>query len=337
MSDQLEAAKAALNDIEETMKNYPQILEAVLEANPVLEPLLRPNWSVTDEHYLVFGAPELSEFIDIQQWITSSRPLSKMALNPASKIIRRWKKRLETDDAYYGDFLDFKFNKPLKGESLLAFLHRLAEIIRIKGSLDQLGQRALKSFFFYLREAGMEEILMLEYLFPEDGRAYTSRAFSEKAFCLPREITKDILQELSYMFYFGRPNAQLSAAESLGLCWVCLTASRVFVGSRVKDLAAIKSEALNFDGEFPTLQIPTSSGEIPVRISLRLAKFLLSLSQIPSSKPRDTIFQSPLRSLRRTFSTAVKAVSPRPDFENITFSRFGNMASFFHNHRHRSK
>ena len=136
---------------------------------------------------------------------------------------------------------------------------------------------------------------------------------------IPEETAAKIIIELARRCRFERRNAHLTAAESLGLCWLCLTASRLRLPIYLETLQAIKTTALHLRGEFPMLLVPTFFGDRPIRISCRLAKFLHALSLIPFKKPRETILQSPLRSLTRTFDAVLKKIAPNPEFGNITY------------------
>ena len=136
---------------------------------------------------------------------------------------------------------------------------------------------------------------------------------------IPEETAAEIIIELARRCRFGRRNAQLTAAESLGLCWLCLTSSRLRLPIYLETLRAIKTTSLHLDGEFPILLVPTFFGDRSIRISHRLAKFLRALSLIPSKKPRETVLQSPHRSLTRTFDAALRKIEPNPEFGNITY------------------
>lgn len=139
---------------------------------------------------------------------------------------------------------------------------------------------------------------------------------------IPQETAVEIFRGLAYRCRFGRRNSQFTAAESLGLCWLCLTASRLRLPIYFNSVKDIKTTALQLDGEFPILLVPTFFGERPVRISCRIAKFLYRLSLIPSKKPRETILQSPSRGLTRTFDAVLNKISPNPEFGNITYVSF---------------
>ena len=117
----------------------------------------------------------------------------------------------------------------------------------------------------------------------------------------------------------GRPNSQLSALESLGLCWLCLTTSRFRLPTYLEMVEKTKVSAINIDGEYSTMLVPTLFGERKIRISVRVAKFLIALSKIPSKEPRETILQSPRRSLTRVLDRAIQNCVINPDLGNITY------------------
>jgi len=216
----------------------------------------------------------------------------------------------------------------------------MAKIVEEEGPRARLEWRALKSFLSYLRNISLEEIAFIEQIFPQKmdvthGRII--RKIAPEVPSIPEEVAGTVLMGLAHRCRFGRRNAQLIAAESLGLSWLCLTASRLRLPIHLEILKNIKINALQLDGEFPILLIPTFFGDRPIRISSRVAKFLHALSLIPSTKSRETILQSPFRSLTRTFAGVLKDISPNPTFGNITYVSLLSPPHHFGNHRYQTK
>lgn len=85
------------------------------------------------------------------------------------------------------------------------------------------------------------------------------------------------------------------------------------------------------DGPFPLLKVPTLFGKRTIRISERMAKFLIAIAKIPSKSPRKTILQTPLRSLNRALDRALEKVKTDG---NVTFVTFLSHPHHFGNYRY---
>ena len=83
------------------------------------------------------------------------------------------------------------------------------------------------------------------------------RIIRPQVYAIPYEIAGDITRELAYKCAYGRPNAQLKAAEALGLVWLCLTASRIRHPRSLEMVHGIAKEDLILGGEYPELLIPS--------------------------------------------------------------------------------
>lgn len=268
------------------------------------------------------GATKIEEANELERWLVDRPPLSEMATENAAKCINWWKNWLKRENAHYAGFKKFKFEKPLKEESLIQYLQRIAIMMEKEGPFARLEWRAFKSFLIFLRKLPLEAKGFIEEIFPQKmdiqhGRIV--RRVPPEIHSIPQGVAAEVLKELARRCRFDRRNAQLTAAESLGLCWMCLSASRLRLPIHLEALFSINPEALQLDEEFPILLVPAFFGDRRIRISRRVAKFLHLLSRIPSKKPRETILQSPLRSLTRTFEVALKDISPNPEFGNITY------------------
>lgn len=163
------------------------------------------------------------------------------------------------------------------------------------------------------------------------------RLIQPEAYPLPQVTAAELLIELARICRTGRINSQLTAAESLGFCWMCLTASRLRLPIYLKILYKTKVSALQFGSGKPTLLVPTCFGDRSIIISRQVAKYLDALSRIPSKEPRETIFQRPLRSLTRMLVEAVENIAPRPEYGNITYVSLLSHPHHFGNHRPQPK
>ena len=153
-----------------------------------------------------------------------------------------------------------------------------------------------------------------------------------EAYPLSRHTASSILRTSADKLLNGRTNSQLTAAEVLGFCWLCLIASRLRHPICLKKLYKIKPAALkksidNFltttnNVDLPAIMIPTMYGERPVSISRTVYNLLHALSNVPSSKPRNTILQRPMKSLYRGLYNILDILNIDTTFDKITFVTF---------------
>lgn len=321
MTLNFDGAIAIIEDLQQAIEQKKQILDELRHLNPDWEQLSPDNRENNKTRYWLHGATELDETNNLERWLFDSPPLSDTAKELASKCVQYWKEWLEQTNAYYGDFEQFELEIPHKGEILSDYIHRMAALVENEGKGARLEWRALKCFLAYLRNITSEEIAFIEQIFPKKmgfSGDRIIRKIAPEVFPISQEITCDLLCELGNIAMNGRPNSRLSALEALGLCWLCLTTSRLRLPTQLEIVESIKPEAI-FDGECPSLHAPTLFGARPIRISIRVAKYLSELSKIPSELPRETIIQSPRRSLARTLDRAIQNCKINPDLGNITF------------------
>ena len=340
MNDSLNEAQEILNDLENDLAKTRTLWKQIEMDNPGFDPVSEEHWKIRCARSWLHGATDVRESNQLEKWIFDHPPLSETAKSSASKCIKYWREWLVITKAYYEPFEDFEFEKPRKGESLISFILRMSKIVEEEGPCARLEWRALKSFLAYLRNIAMNEIAFIEQIFPQKmdvmhGRIL--RKIAPEVPSIPEEMAGTILTGLAHKCRFGPRNAHLTAAESLGLSWLCLTASRLRLPIHLKILKGIKITSLRLDGEFPTLLIPTFFGDRCIRISNRVAQFLHALSLIPSIKPRETILQSPFRSLTRTFAGVVEDMAPNPAFGNITYVSLLSPPHYFGNQRYQPK
>lgn len=322
MSDPIEEAQQVLIELETELCKCRSLWVQLQNDNPGFEQTSEENWQIKHARSWIHGATDLWESNAIETWLFDKPPLSDNAKEKASKCIKYWKIWLEQSNAYYGDFEDFEIEKPHKGEMLRDYLIRMADLVEKEGKGARLGWRALKSFLGYMRKIAPEEIAFIEQIFPKKMDIYFGkiiRIIAPEVYPIPQEVAGDIICELVRLATQGRPNGHLSALETLGQCWMCLTASRLRLPTYIEMIEKTKVIAISNNGEYPMMFVPTLFGARKIRISHRIAKFLLALSRIPSKHPRETILQSPIRSLRRTLDRAIENCALNPDLGNITF------------------
>ena len=219
MNDPLEAAKQVLNDLEKSLKIGKMVWGQLPE----------DNWVAKQAKCWLHGATDIREACELERWLFDNPPLSETAKSNAISCVKSWRKWLEIKDAYYEPFEDFEFEEPLMGESLIEFIHRMAVLIEEEGPLARLEWRAFKSFLAYLRNLSTDEIAFIEQIFPQKSdirHGKIIRIIAPEVPAIQQELAAEILMEFANRCRFSRRNAQLTAAESLGQCWLCLTASR---------------------------------------------------------------------------------------------------------------
>lgn len=131
----------------------------------------------------------------------------------------------------------------------------------------------------------------------------------------------EILQNLAHLLFEGRPNAQESAAQALGLAWVCLASGLSRFMTQLKILHELPRNNLQELGQGTpskpnqSLTIRTFFGKKNAVISKTLYSYLLAL---PRTNPH-YIFGRPLRTLRLILDQAVKASKGAQKLGKITF------------------
>lgn len=321
-SNPIVEAQAVLNDLEYELQKYRNLWDQLKKDNPEFEPVSNENWGKKHAQCWLHGATELEESNALEKWLFDSPPLSNTAKENALKHIKAWKDELEQSDAYYAVFDEFELETPHKDEILYDYLCRIAALVEKEGKGARLEWRALKSFLAYMRYLPPEEIAFIEQIFPQKMGIHFGqiiRKIPPEVYPISQEAAGAILFELAQMAIKGRPNSRLSALECLGLSWMCLTASRLRLPTYLERVTKTKALAISIDGEYPIMLVPTHFGERKVRISARVAKFLIALAKTPSKTSRETILQSPPRTLTRTFDRALKNCELNPKLGNITF------------------
>ena len=341
MKYNFDEAQTIIEDLQQAITKNKQIRDGIKKNNPDWEQLSDAHWEEKKSRCWLHGATEIFETNELERWLFETPPLSDTAKESASKCVKCWIEWLNQSDAFYDEHSkNFELENPEEGEILRDYVLRMAILVEKGGKGDRLKWRALKSFLAYLRNIAPEEIAFIEQIFPKKMDLHFNsiiRKISPEVYPISQEVTSDILCELAQLATKGRPNSLLSALEALGLNWLCLTTSRLRWPTHLEMVEKIKVSAIKFDGEYPMILVPTLFGEKEIRISIRVAKFLIALSKIPSKNPRMTIIQLPRRSLSRTLERAVQNVV-NPNLGIITFVTMLSTPHIFgRNHRYKPK
>lgn len=220
---------------------------------------------------------------------------------------------------------------PTDGESLTMYLIKMHKRIYHNRGWKQNEEISLKSFVNFLRAQPATAGSFLDVVFPS-GMEFFKHAgivsiHPQPEYCLDLFEASTILQTLADMLFEKRPNAQFLIAQSLGLCWMCLTKARISHPSHVKIIhqtpistpchADTKKCDILEDAN-PGFSTPTLRGEFHVSISKHFHGYLSHLAALhPSSK---TILRSSLRALRCSFTSVLKTM-PK-NFWQATFQSF---------------
>lgn len=245
MHRKLKEVRTILDDLEANLERMRVIWNPIDPERP-LETNESDEWRKKKARCWLHGATDLFETNALEKWIFDYPPPSDFSQDLATKYVDYWRQWLELEDAYYEPFDDFQFGRPHENETLLQFLVRFAQSMEGEEEREEdeeddkeveedeeegtLWWRAFKSFLFYLRKMPQEQMAFVEQIFPKKmgfSGKHIIRKVAPEVYPIPQETACDILVSLSEQCRFGHPNAQFVAAESLGLCWMCLTASRL--------------------------------------------------------------------------------------------------------------
>lgn len=315
--DAIQEAQDILIDLKTTLEKLRKIwLPPKLNDKDLLV-----NWNRKYAICWIHGATELNEANKLGEWLFDNPPFSDLAKKKASKFIKHWRNWLEEEDNYYEPFSEFEVEKSLKDETLYAYFIRLNLLVEKEGKGSRLEWRALKSFIGYLRKINTNESAFLEQIFPKEMDIKFDRIVRKigpEVPAMPQEVAAKILCQLAEMAVSGRPNSQLTALETLALCWKSLAASRLRLPTTLKMIEKTQPEFIKVGSNLPRLAVPTLFGNREICISHRVSRYLLALSKVPSKCSRETILQSSIRVLRRTFNCALEHCSLDPKHGKIT-------------------
>jgi len=346
-NDPLEEAKEILNDLDYELENQRIIWKQIERDNPGFDPVSEENWKRNKAKSWFHGGTILREMNELERWLFDKPPLTKTAQKKAVQAYKNWRESLKPKGsdswgAYYSDNPDFEISSPQKNEILIEFIIRLARSVEADGIADPLQWRALNSFLGFLRKTRpTEEVAFIEEIIPVRKDVFYGkiiRVIQPEGYPIPQETAAEILIELARICRTAsRRDTQITAAESLGLCWLCLTSSRLRLPTHLTKINDTKAKALQIGKDLPILLVPTWFGDRPIKISHRISKFLSALSRIPSKTPREKILQRPPRSLTRMFDEALENISPNPEYGNITFVSLLSHPLLYGDHRPQPK
>lgn len=313
--------------------------------NPNFEQVSEENWQEKHAKMWLHGGTTVQDCNRLERWLNDFPSLTETAQIPAIKVYLSWRKWLETKGplgAYYVDFNEFKVPKPVKEELLIDFIFLLARFVEDCGKRHRLEWRALKSFLDFIRKSyPLEEVAFIEHIFPKKMNIYFGkivRINPREAYSIPEKTASEILIELAQRCRnHRRLDARLTAAESLGLCWLCITASRLRLPIHLETVKEMGPASIQTGPDLPILQVPTWFGNRPIEISPLVSKFLNALSRVPSKTSRKTILQRPFRSLTRMLEETLVSISPNPEYGNITYLSLLSQPHIFGDHRYQPK
>jgi hypothetical protein len=230
--------------------------------------------------------------------IGSPRPLPSFHSELIQPLFKQW----------LGKVLDvqnipnYRIPDPLDGEKVHEYLTRLQSILIHEKERRKIWWHSLRSFTKFLRDQAqnqIEQLGELDAIFPEDMTIYFDTIIRKVPITLyPIDIwaTADILKILAHFVLEGRPNSQESAAQALGLAWICLANGNARFMTRLELLHEIHpssvKEVKQDDLFTPNhwLNIRTLFGKIDAPISKTLHDYLLAL---PKTNPHYIFSQPP--------------------------------------------
>ncbi|MGE4574512.1 hypothetical protein [Parachlamydia sp.] len=251
--------------------------------------------------------------------IVSESPLIKIYSAPAKKYYSEWQK-LEKDVYYRKNIIP----QPTGNESILAYLQELFDLTKKDGS-ERNWWQSLRSFLAFVRNSfAKEQQGFLESLFPREMELMEEkliRKIKKQVYPIDIVFASKIIQALITASLEEKVEAKCKTILStLGLVWMCLTASRqrlpteltLIYDSDYSRLIA-RDEATRF-----VFKVPTFFDGVEIPISNYLFRFLNLLSQI-STLSTKTLLPVTFRSLQRTFSDIAHNTLKTENLSLLTF------------------
>lgn len=314
-------------------------------------------------------SPALTVYRAWRKWLeTAGSSKAFMALRYDKKTRKHVEfESKESAGSYYEADDRFDIENPPERETLFDFIVRQARSVEEEGKGDhRLQWRAWKCFLDFIRkEYPTEQVAFIEHIFPKKMSLHHDvgkiiRLIPPEAYPIPEKAAAEILIEFAHRCRNGRPDARRTAAEGMALCWLCIATSRIRLPKTLEMIRNMKPNAIlsgaefsisqvptfgsdcatlrpMSDKDFSVLKVPTWFGDLPLKISNRVAAFLRAVSQIPSKRPRETILQRPMRSLTRVFDEVLQSVAPPSKYGNITYLSLLNQPHIFGDHRPQPK
>ncbi len=313
-----------IDDLIQGINAISETYSSIRELNPDFEQVSEKEWRKKEARFWLHGGTDLHETVEYYPEGT------KTAHSLASIHYFEWVEYIEEGgkdgENKYLDFRPDDLIEPEKDETLLEYIQKLASLVETKGWGSKKEKRALRAFLDYLKVYyKQEDIAFIEHIFPEKTDLHHGRIIRLiwlQSYPISQEVAAGIVRELAYKCAYGRTNAKLKAAEALGLSWLCLIAARIRLPRTLEMVHGRSSEDLLLNGDYPELLIPSLFGKQKIRISLRVARFLQALIQVPSARPRKTILQKRLRDLRDPLNDAIAKVNLPDKLGEITFLTF---------------
>jgi len=263
--------------------------------------------------------------------------LPSIYLQPAHTFYQQWLQK-ELDVQLRGSKI---IPQPHTNEGLQQYLYRLQTEIIDNQERRTIWRQSLRSFTEFLRtKIFFDEQGYLEVVFPKKMALYSDtiiRLVPPEIYPIDVLATAEIVQTLIRQIFEGRPNAQASAAQTLGLVWVCVTAAREHLLTQVESVHELYLEDLKHHPQpndlflMPSchLSIPSLLGTLDLPISNTLYEYLKILSGLSGR-----LFEMPLRSLRRTLDRAITLSPHAKTLGNITFLTLMSFSHWNTGHRY---
>jgi len=251
------------------------------------------------------------------------------------------------EDLYLNEVSKYSIEEPKKNETLINYLIKIHEKIFKEKGWKTIYERSLRSFLSFLRSKfNNENLFFIDKIFPQEMEAFGGIIIPKlppQSYPIDIFMVSRILEELINQVINARSNAKKTAAETLALCWLCLTLANKKIPLGLKQIYELPPEAITFEvkknqepkskiihphdsfhGSF--LLIPMLNNPVLLRISKFLKEYLLCLhAHTKNIKPgKNQILTSPLKSLHRTLRETIEAIPVVNEHGNIKFSTFTN-------------
>ncbi len=315
------------DDIDEVKR----IWEHIANLNPEFEQASEENWRKKEASLWLHGETRTFEAVEFEKWLMINAPIANMAITPVMGHLFQWKEHLR-EVGIYAEFSESDILPPLKNESLIDYVLRMAQTIENRGWGNKKQKRAAKSFLHFLREKHEKGCAFIEHIIPEknDLRAgKIIRIIRPQVYPISQEIAGAIVKEVANQCINGRANAQHHACEVFTLILMCVTSSRIRWPRTLESVHELPKKGLIIKKESAKLSIPSIFGPHRIQISNRVTKLITAISKIPSKTARKTILQTPLPDLRKTLRSVINKVNPPPEVGEITFLTFLSHPHYF--------
>ncbi len=353
MSKDCSELQAIIEELIADIEKVKEIWCGIRADNPTFEQVSEENWESKEALLWMHGETKTFEAIELERWLFSEPPISETSKSDANDNYLAWIDHLR-EDGIYSEFDVDDLPKPLEKESLVTYVTRLSQYVSQKGWGIKRQRRALKSFLSFLRQDyKQEDVAFIEHIFPAKSDLMNQQKFKKISLpssfhlggfsgraliklsnkviirkiwpqveAISHQVAGEIIKELAYQCAFGRKNARHHAGEALALIWLCISSSRIRWPRSLESVHELSLDAIVYEKEYPELLAPSFFGPHPVRIGSRVARFLQTVANIPSKKPRKTILQTPLKDLRDRFRKTLKIIKLPQDLGEITFLTF---------------